>query len=74
MLTECTDVINYGPLDYADRYQEVIYRGLGQWRFWSGPFQLNLWTTYRAKNGCIDVLDPPHDSSSTSDWKAEDVA
>lgn len=54
MLTERTAVIIYRPLDYTDRYQEGMNRGLDWERFWSRPFQLNMWTAYRAKNVCID--------------------
>ena len=37
---------------------------------WSRPFQLNLWSTYRAESGCVDVVDTPYDSSSNSHWAA----
>ena len=67
-------MINDGPLDYTDRYLEVMYRGGGLGAFWSPPFHLNIWTARRVTYGCVYVLDPPHDSSSTGDWKAEDVA
>ena len=71
---ERTEVINDGPLDYTDRYLEVMYRGGDLGAFWSPPFHLNIWTARRVTFGCVYVLDPPHDSSSTGDWKAEDVA
>jgi limonene-1,2-epoxide hydrolase len=72
--TERTEVINDGPLDYTDRYQEVMHRGSDLGAVWSPPFHLNIWTARRATYGCVYVLDPPHDASSTGDWKAEDVA
>jgi hypothetical protein len=72
--TEGTEVVSDGPLDYTDRYQEVMCRGGDVEGFWSPPFHLNIWTARRATYGCAYVLDPPHDSTSTADWKAEDVA
>lgn len=66
MLTERTAVIIYQPLDYTDRHQEGTHHGLDWERFWSRPFQLNMWTAYRAKYGCIDILDTQHDSSSNT--------
>jgi hypothetical protein len=71
VLTERTAVIIYGALDCTDRYQEVMYRGLDWERFLSRPFQLKLWTAYRAKYGCIDVLDMAHDSSGNSHRTAD---
>ncbi len=72
--TEGTEVVDDGPLDYMDRYQEVMYRGGDVGGFWSPPFHLNIWTARRAPYGCAYVLDPPHDPASTCDWKEEDVA